>query len=212
MLFVSNFMEVAPFLLAALIPALCFHEFGHAFMAHLFGDDTAKLEGRMTLDPLAHLDWMGTFMFVLVGFGYAKPVPVNPSNYRSKSGLFWVPAAGPLMNLLLAILFAGFIRFGIHEMVNPELGIFLYKVFYWSIMVNLFLMFFNLIPIGPLDGRQIVESLLPFQRAYSFRMWNDQYGGYALMGLIFLEMLTPIGVFSHLIRFPSNMVAGLLLG
>ena len=89
-------------LLVALILSLTFHEFGHAFVAKLYGDRTAERAGRLTLNPLAHIDLMGLAMVVLVGFGYAKPVPTDPRNFRSKRADLWVAAACPAMNLLLA--------------------------------------------------------------------------------------------------------------
>ena len=96
--------QVLIILAFCLIFALTFHEFGHAYTAHLCGDDTAKAAGRMSLNPLVHLDLFGSLMVLIVGFGYARPVPVNPNNYRVRNDDFYFASAGPLMNLLLGII------------------------------------------------------------------------------------------------------------
>ena len=90
-------------LMAALIASLTFHEFGHAWVAKLFGDDTAEQAGRLSLNPLVHLDFMGLAMVVLLGFGYAKPVPTSPHKFSRPSADLWISAAGPMMNLLIAV-------------------------------------------------------------------------------------------------------------
>ena len=97
----------------ALVISLSFHEFGHALLAKLFGDDTAERAGRLTLNPFAHVDAFGLMMVVLVGFGYAKPVPTDPRNFRSRWASLWVSAAGPLTNLLLAIVALNFFTFAV---------------------------------------------------------------------------------------------------
>ena len=95
--------QVLIILIFSLIFALTFHEFGHAYVAHLCGDDTAKQTGRMSLNPFVHLDFFGSVMLLVAGFGYAKPVPVNPNNYRIRNADYYVAFAGPLMNLLLGL-------------------------------------------------------------------------------------------------------------
>src|SRR3954471_15791743 len=102
----KDFITRLPYLIAALIPALTFHEFGHAYCAHLFGDDTAKQSGRLSLNPLAHLDPLGTIAIFLIGFGWGKPVPIEPSRLKTTWGAFFVAFSGPLMNFALALVFA----------------------------------------------------------------------------------------------------------
>jgi Zn-dependent protease len=180
--------QVALFLLimTALIISLTVHEFGHALMAKLFGDDTAQRAGRLTLNPLAHLDGMGLLMVVVVGFGYAKPVPTNPRNYTSRWGDLAVSAAGPGMNLLLAAAGINFydaaLRLG--YLAGPGPGAF----FSYLTLINLVLMVFNLIPLGALDGHYILPYFLTRRWAYAYQDLNARYGNMALMGLMLLSV------------------------
>ncbi len=192
-------------LLAALILSLTCHEFGHALVAKLHGDPTAERAGRLTLNPLAHIDLMGLFMVVLVGFGYAKPVPTDPRNFRSKRADLWVAAAGPAMNLLLAALAWNFFLTmrmnGVEYFAarGPE------TFFVVLVQVNLLLMVFNLIPLGPLDGHYILPHFLPAGAARTYREYNQRYGVYALLGLILLAILG-VPVFSAVMSFAAALV------
>lgn len=198
------------YLAAALVPALTFHEWGHAFMATRFGDDTPRMMGRLTLNPLAHLDVLGTIAIFLIGFGWAKPVPVNPNRFRNDWGEFWVAAAGPGMNILLAIFFACLLNFQVGSLAGPYASV-ATSIFQVSLFLNLALAFFNLLPIGPLDGRYMLEKFLPRMMAEDFRAWNLQYGGIVLLGVIIADGLLRLGILATLIRYPSQLVASLLL-
>lgn len=139
----------------ALIVAISVHEFAHGWMANHLGDATAKMEGRVTLNPLAHFDPLGTLFLFLVGFGWGKPVPVNPHNLKNpKVDGLKISLAGPLSNFFVAIIFALILRF---LPLNEALG----NIIYIIIQLNLTLMVFNLIPIPPLDGAGILVGLLP---------------------------------------------------
>lgn len=144
------------FLLYALLIAITIHEFTHALIANILGDPTAKEQGRMSLNPLVHLDPIGTLMLFLVHIGWGKPVPVNPNNFK-KPRLYWalVSFGGPMANLLTASLFS--LLF--HILPNKEglFGLFVVEV----IFLNIVLMIFNLIPIPPLDGSKILYAILP---------------------------------------------------
>ncbi len=165
---------LAFFLIAlALVFALVLHELAHAAAALLFGDDTAKRMGRLTLNPLAHLDPLGTLLLLFMGFGWAKPVPINPLRFRNyRLGLFVVSIAGILVNLVLAVLavlllkalFARFPRevFAAFQGANTLVGSLALAVYYFA-SLNLVLAVFNLLPIPPLDGSKILQSLLPLR-------------------------------------------------
>jgi Zn-dependent protease len=187
--------QVALFLLfvIALVISLTFHEFGHAATAKLFGDDTAQRAGRLTLNPLAHIDLMGLLMVVMVGFGYAKPVPTNPNNFRSRWADLWVSAAGPGMNLLLAIAtINGYVFLRKLDLLGGQGA----QMFVGNLtIINLVLMVFNLIPLGSLDGHYILPYFLSRRAAAAYLHFNAQYGNMFLLGLIVASM-AGIPVFS----------------
>ena len=184
-------------LLFALVLSLSCHEFGHAYVAKRFGDDTAERAGRLTLNPMAHIDLTGLVMVMLIGFGYAKPVPTDPRNYSSRRADLWVAAAGPAMNLLLA---AGtwnlFLLLRLAE-VDLAFKDGTYTFVQLLVSINLLLAIFNLIPLGPLDGNYILPHLLPAGAARAYRHYNARYGAWALLALIGLQLLG-IPVFSAL--------------
>ena len=151
-------------ILVALVVSLSFHEFGHAFVALRFGDDTARRAGRLTINPLAHIDPMGLLMVVFIGFGYAKPVPTDPRRFTSRYADLLVAAAGPAMNLLLAIIsinaYLILLDWGWVDLSSPGPRLF----FIYLAQINLLLMMFNLLPIGALDfgdqGFDYIDTLL----------------------------------------------------
>lgn len=169
--------------LPGMIIALSFHEWAHARMAVYWGDETPRRAGRLTLEPWAHLDPIGTLALVFFRFGWAKPVPTNPFNYRNlRAGYFWTAFAGPLMNILLGLVFAlltilielnflglGGIRHLDSIMVNAA-------------VINLGLAVFNLLPVPPLDGSKIVTALLP-------RRLSEAYANLDMYGSIFLILI-----------------------
>ena len=189
----------------ALIVSLTFHEYAHAAVAKLSGDSTAELAGRLTLNPLAHIDPMGLLMVVLVGFGYAKPVPVDPRYLRSPRADLWIAAAGPVMNLLLAaVVWNGFLALrgagvGFVFLPGPQTFVLL------LVRINLLLMLFNLIPLGPLDGHWILPHLLPAAGARWYRYYNARFGSYALFGLILLSF-AGVPVFRTLMAIAARLV------
>ncbi len=191
-------------IIVALVISLTFHEFGHAFVAKRFGDDTAERQGRLTLNPVAHIDPMGLLMVVFLGFGFAKPVPTNPRNYNSIWAQLMVAAAGPFANLLIAVVAWNMYRYGLQagweNFSNPAVDTF------FSILVgiNLLLMVFNLIPLGPLDGHYILPYFLPRPLAQRYVAWNAQYGGWFFMGLILLSIIG-VPIFNSVFRFAMSL-------
>ncbi|MDE0177026.1 MAG: site-2 protease family protein [Gammaproteobacteria bacterium] len=199
--------EIALFalLIAALVLSLSCHEFGHAYVAKLSGDDTAERAGRLTLNPVAHIDPMGLLMVVLVGFGYAKPVPTDPRNFRSRSADLWVAAAGPAMNLILAAVAWNF--FLSMRMTGVEFfyGANVVTFFSLLVQVNLLLMIFNMIPLGPLDGHYILPYFLPERLRRLYIDYNARYGVFALLALIVAGLLG-VPVFSALMTFAQSLL------
>lgn len=169
------------FRIPALLLALTVHEYAHGAVSYSLGDPTPKLEGRLTMNPLAHLDIMGTLMLVLVGFGWAKPVMINPSYYRHpKSDIMKVSFAGPGANLFLCFL-AILFMFILTKMGARTSGVFTFLR--WLMMYNVWFAFFNLIPIPPLDGSKILMELLPNSTAYKYETMVAPYSMYILIGL-----------------------------
>ncbi len=190
-------MEII-FQLAILLMSVVIHEFSHGWMAFYLGDPTAKNYGRLTLNPIKHLDFFGSFLFPLilvvikspVIFGWAKPVPFNPYNLRDqKYGSAKVAAAGPGANLLVALIFGLLIRF-LPETILISTG--LGQIFSFIVFLNILLAFFNLIPIPPLDGSKLLFAFLPasFKKV---RIFMERYGMILLLFfLIFaLQWLIP---------------------
>jgi Zn-dependent protease len=168
--------------------ALPFHEFAHALAAYRLGDGTAKLFGRLTLNPLAHVDPMGAILIVLVGFGWAKPTPVNPLNLRGgRQGEAIVAFAGPASNLVLAVAAAIPLRYAIAtDLQLPDL---LFGMLQFFIRINILLMVFNLLPIPPLDGSKVLFALMDRRTEMQWRPVLEQYGFIILIAVAFLPIL-----------------------
>jgi Zn-dependent protease len=156
------------------------HEFMHAYAATRLGDDTARLMGRLSLNPMAHLDPFGTLLIVLAGFGYGKPVPFNESRLRTALGVSGVALAGPSANIVLAALCALPLRFGGSDPLGGAYSVILESIVFY----NCILAVFNLIPIPPLDGANVVYGLLSPQQKYTWRSYQ-QYGPILLLLLLF---------------------------
>ncbi len=183
-----------------MLPAILFgfaiHEFWHAYTATLFGDDTPAKQGRLTLNPIAHIDLIGFAMLVFAGFGWAKPVQVNPQAFRNpKRDDILVSLAGPLSNLITAIIFAliikGLFLSAQQLFTMADYGEYILKILVYFVWINLVLFVFNLIPLPPLDGSQILFTLLP-ERYRSFKEQLLRFGSTILLVLIFLNRMTDI--------------------
>ena len=197
-----------------LIIALTVHEFAHAFVADRFGDDTPRLNGRLTLNPLKHLDVIGSLMLLVAGFGWAKPVPVNPVALRqhSRSAFMWVSLAGPASNLGLAILAAIPIRFNLIPMVKsttmiPSLAEFLVTFFF----INLVLMVFNLLPFSPLDGEKVLDFILPEEMANHYSRLKP-FGPILLIVVVFVLPRFGLDVLNSIMSPILNFFQIVLLG
>ena len=184
-------------MLPGIIIGLSFHEFAHACVSDKLGDPTPRRQGRVTLNPLAHIDWMGFICLVLVGFGWGKPVMIDPRYYKHRRrDEFLVAIAGVTMNLILAILFAIPARLMMsHVTSNSDLVYNIFLIIYYTVTINVVLMIFNLIPCPPLDGWNIITQIFRLDR-YSWWHKVYQYGTWILLGLIVLNItdmiLTPL--------------------
>jgi Zn-dependent protease len=198
-------------LVSALVLTLSVHEAAHAWVGSLLGDMTAKRLGRLTLNPLAHIDPVGFLMVLFVGFGYAKPVPFNPYNLRDQRwGPALIAAAGPASNLVLGVLCA--VTYGI---LAPFLGAeavvpwaqsnLLLLLLAWLGLINFALMSFNFIPIPPLDGSKVLLALLAGPQFARARTFLESQGPSLLLLLIFLDILLNIGIFSWIFQFASGL-------
>lgn len=164
----TSFLQELVVVLPAVLFAITFHEVAHGWIADRLGDPTARLSGRLTLNPIAHLDPIGTIMMILVKFGWAKPVPVNPMNLRHPlRDMIWVAAAGPVANLIVSAASLLLFRWS-GELATPFLAAPIRELLKWSFIINLNLAAFNLIPIPPLDGSQILKGLLPRRQLIAF--------------------------------------------
>lgn len=207
-------LDLATLLARAIVLVVAFtiHELAHAVTADWLGDPTPRRMGRITLNPIAHLDPIGTIALLVAGFGWAKPVMVNPLNLRGnpRTSMAIVAAAGPASNLLMAILFALPLRFGLVDLaffnnssLFPSLPFLLVQFVY----INLILMFFNLIPIPPLDGYKVLMGILPPEMSYRLRPL-EQYGFILLLMVVFLVP----SVLAVLVSQPSFTVFSFLVG
>ena len=216
-----NFLPSLPDLITygiILLTAFPVHEFAHAWTADRFGDDTPRANGRLTLNPLAHLDPIGSLMMILAGFGWAKPVPINPYvlQRRLPAAPMLVSLAGPMSNFLMAILASVPFRLGlvsIHDIsqlsgsVLPNIPTFLFIFIY----INLLLMLFNLIPVFPLDGEKVLDYLLPPSGARVLESIRP-YGPMILMVLLFILPLAGIDVIGKVIQPALGFLTQLLIG
>ena len=199
-----------------LILAFTVHEFSHAFVADRFGDNTPRLAGRLTLNPLAHLDVFGSLMLLIAGFGWAKPVPINPFllNLRSRWAEMWVSLAGPLSNLVMAVLAAIPLRLGLFPPQSSSTNGLLptpYLFLAEFLIINVTLAMFNLIPISPLDGEKVLTPFLPASFA-NFMNRVRPYGPLFLLLLIFVLPYFGIDLISMIMGPIMGFILKVLVG
>ncbi|USN53742.1 MAG: site-2 protease family protein [Candidatus Nomurabacteria bacterium] len=198
------FTDPAIFLiyLGAIIVPIALHEFAHALSATMQGDPTPKAMGRLTFNPLAHIDPMGILLLLIAGFGWGKPTPFNPINLKNpRLGTVWVALAGPLSNLIQIIVFGIFLKFVAFLGPSNYLVIFLAAL----LQINIILMLFNLIPIPPLDGSKVLFGFLP-PSTLEFQARFERIGPLVLLGIIIVDQFTGIGVFHWIFSGITNAI------
>lgn len=206
----------------ALVVGITVHEFSHALVATRLGDETARRRGRLTLNPLAHLDPVGTLMLVVVGFGWGRPVPINPwafgRNALRYSAL--VALAGPLSNLLTALVASLPVRAGLLEWRSPlSVRAFLFHngadylatLIGFVVLYNLVLAIFNLIPLAPLDGSRVLQGFVPREMGYALARL-ERWGPGILMAVIFLDIFTGLNLLGRALWPAVNALSEALTG
>ena len=176
------------FILSILV-AITVHEYAHALVAYRSGDPTAKLMGRLTLNPFAHLDPVGTIFLLLVGFGWGRPVPTNPNNFSKRSDNIKVALAGIVANLLLATLLAIPIRVASLQGISIESNLWL-SILSILVDINIILAAFNILPIPPLDGSHVVEHFLDYETAMTY----ERLGPFLLLAIIIFDRLSNFSI------------------
>ncbi|HHT9104591.1 MAG TPA: site-2 protease family protein [Candidatus Wujingus californicus] len=200
-------------LIPTILYALTIHEYFHGWTANKFGDPTARLQGRLTLNPLAHIDILGALCFVFAHFGWGKPVPVNPYNFKNpRRDNMIVSFAGPASNFVSAFLFGVIFYFFRHVTFVPmNISAIIFNLLISGIIVNLSLAFFNLIPLYPLDGSHILEGLLPYSMASKYR-GIERYSPFILIGVIVVGNYTGISILGKILSPPIHFFLKLFTG
>ena len=215
------FLKLSVMLVPGMLAIVC-HEVSHGYVAWRFGDPTARMMGRLTLNPLKHIDIVGTLMIFIVGIGWAKPVPVVYENLRNpKRDMIWVAAAGPITNIILATLSALLLR-GVVTFANPAasgspLAMFMEPVVLmlaFSVYINLLLAIFNMIPMPPLDGGRVLVGLLPYKQAVALSR-IEPYGMVIIIVLVFFTnmfsyIISPFLIFG--VQLLAGSQSGLVMG
>ncbi|MBR3136410.1 MAG: site-2 protease family protein [Clostridia bacterium] len=202
--FIQNPLQLL-YMLPALMLGLTLHEWGHAYAAFRCGDPTARNLGRMSLNPLDHFDILGTLCLLFLGFGWAKPVPVNPRNFKHfRRDDIIVSLAGVTMNLVQVVVFSALFILLVRRNNALFFNDAFYSIFLNLIGINTTLIIFNLLPIPPLDGSHVAESLLARHVPYKVFAFLRQYGRYILLALLWL------GILDYPIAWAQNLVFGLI--
>lgn len=196
-------------ILPAILIGLSFHEFAHAYAATRLGDPTPKVQGRVTINPIAHIDIFGFLALIFIGFGWGKPVEVNPNNFKNiRRDSLIVDLAGVTVNLILAIVFTGILRILAnyqYEFLNSSLGDIVVEMIFAIITINIVLMIFNLLPIPPLDGFGVITEIFDLRKKEFYYKIYDK-------GFVILLILLIFNITSLVLLPAVNFVYGIVMG
>lgn len=179
--------------------SLTVHEYSHGKVAFLLGDDTAKRLGRLTFNPLKHLDILGVLFFYFVGFGWAKPVPVDWRNFQNpRRDMMYVAIAGPLSNVALAVVCGFFIR-----IISPEDNLIAFILLSFGVYINVALAIFNMLPVAPLDGGSVIKGLVSHKMADTISKY-DRFGAFLIIGIFLLDHFAHTRILGTVLLLPIN--------
>ncbi|MFQ5450092.1 MAG: site-2 protease family protein [Nitrospinaceae bacterium] len=190
-------------LLILMTPVILFsltvHEYSHGRVAFLLGDDTAKRLGRLSFNPFRHLDLLGVLFFYFVGFGWAKPVPVDWRNFQNpRRDMMYVAMAGPLSNVVLAVICGFFIR-----IITPEDNQVFFVLLSFGVFINVALAIFNMLPVAPLDGGSVIKGLVSHKMAETLTRY-DRFGAFLILGVFLMDHFAHTGILSFILGLPIN--------
>jgi len=197
------------FLIAIIIPL---HELAHGYTAYLLGDDTAQRSGRLSLNPIIHIDLVGAAMLFFAGFGWAKPIPVNPYNFRNmKTDMAITAAAGPIANFIIAVFLALIFSLLQKNLLQTQTNYLILRSIYVAIELNVALGIFNLIPIPPLDGSKILGAFLSDKAYYNYT-FNERKGSGIIIAIFAIGYFTNLNILGWIIYPPIKLVMNILVG
>jgi Zn-dependent protease len=208
----QEFIQQAILFIPPFLLAISVHESAHAYVAYRLGDPTAKELGRVTLNPIPHIDIFGFIALFIVHFGWAKPVPVNPANLKEPiRDSLWISLAGPASNFILAVLSAIVFRMLVPFLAYSDGGLFVLDMILFSVRLNIILMVFNLFPLPPLDGFHILEGLVSYETYLKLQQLHSM-GPMLLLGLIFLSNFSGLNIFGAIFTPVVRTLGGFLIG
>lgn len=197
-------------MLPGIVIALSFHEFGHAIVAYKLGDTTPYNQGRVTVSPLAHIDPIGFIALIFIGFGWGRPVQINPNNFKKpRRDEFLVAIAGVTINFLLAIVFAGILKIAVtfgYDFINTYMGGVVVEIITYTIMINIVLLVFNLLPIPPLDGFGIVTQIFNLKGTSLYYKIYDK--GFLILIILLILNVVDI-VLNPMVSFLYNFIVNI---